>query len=237
MRFFMQHVSRGIITWITLLAAALLIGACGTSTKKELPAVSDDGLVLVEGTQADAVYKLPDADFGQYELVYIANVEVAFRKDWLEDQNRDRVSVSRRITQEDADKIKQAVAEEFTKIFTEELQKGGYTVVASPSEAGPADDVLALLPAIVNLDVTAPDTMTAGRARTYTTSAGSMTLYLEFHDALTGALIGRVVDTQAGWDSGRMRITNRVTNTAEADRMLREWAKKLVKRLDNVNDS
>ena len=227
--------SRRTINCATLLVATVLIGACATSTKEELPAVTEDGLVLVEGTRADAVYKLPDADFSQYERVYIADVEVAFRKNWLEDQNRERRSVSHRITQEDADKIRQAVAGEFSKVFTEELEKGGYPVVSSPGEAGPTDDVLALVPAIVNLDIAAPDTMSAGRTRSYTASAGSMTLYMEFRDAVTGALLGRVTDAQAAPDTGYMRVSNSVTNMAEADRMLRKWARKLVERMDDVH--
>lgn len=235
MTLFTRSVSRRIIGFTTLLAATVLVSACATSTKEELPAVTEDGLVLVKGTRADAVYKLPDVDFTRYERFYIADVEVAFRENWLEDQNRDRRSVSRRISQEDADRIKAAVAEAFKRVFTEELEKGGYPVVATPSEAGPTDDVLALLPAIVNLDVSAPETMTAGRSRTYTASAGSMTLYMEFHDAVTGALLGRVVDSQAAPDMGHMQISNGVTNKAEADRLLRKWAKKLVERMDDVH--
>jgi len=233
---FFKHIAyRRLINYATLIAATLLIGACATSDKKELPAISEDGLVLVEGTQADAVYKLPDADFGQYELVYIADVEVAFRKDWLKDQNRSRPSLGPRLTQEDADRIKQAVATIFTEIFTEELVKGGYKVIASPAEANPTDDVLVLLPAIVNLDVSAPETRMAGRSRTFTASAGSMTLYMEFHDGVTGALLGRVVDSQAARDTTYMQVSNSVTNKAEADRLLRKWARKLVERLDDVN--
>ena len=62
-----------------------------------------------------------------------------------------------------------------------------------------------------------------------------MTLYLEFHDAVTGALLGRVVDSQAAPDTGYMQISNSVTNKAEADRMLRKWAQKLVERMDAVH--
>jgi hypothetical protein len=36
-------------------------------------------------------------------------------------------------------------------------------------------------------------------------------------------------------DTSRMQIANSVTNKADADRMLRKWAKKLVERLDAVN--
>ena len=235
MKLFQPSINDSIVKLGTLMAAVLLIGACASSTQEQLPAVSEVGLALVEGTRADAVYKNPDADFARYQRVYIADVKVAFRKDWLEDQNRDRRSVSHRITQDDADRIKQAVAEEFSRIFTEELEEGGYPVVSSLSDAGSTDDVLALVPAIVNLDVAAPDTMTPGRSRSFTASAGSMTLYMEFHDAVTGALLGRVVDSQTAPDMGHMQISNSVTNKAEADRMLRKWARKLVERMDAVH--
>ncbi len=57
----------------------------------------------------------------------------------------------------------------------------------------------------------------------------------EFRDAVTGALLGRVADSQKAPDTGYMQISNSVTNMAEADRMLRKWAKKLVERMDDVH--
>ena len=42
-----------------------------------------------------------------------------------------------------------------------------------------------LRPAIVDLEVTAPNTMAAGRSYTLSESAGAMTLYLEFFDSVT----------------------------------------------------
>ena len=52
---------------------------------------------------------------------------------------------------------------------------------------------------------------------------------------LTGALLGRVVDSQTARDSGFMQASNRVTNKAETDRMFGKWAQKLVERVDDVN--
>ena len=95
-----------------------------------------------------------------------------------------------------------------------------------------AQDLLLLRPAIINLDVTAPDTMTAGRSRTFTASAGSMTLLMGFYDAVSGSLLARVMDAEAAHDTGYMQISNSVTNMADANRIFRKWAKILVKKTD-----
>ena len=58
-----------------------------------------------------------------------------------------------RVSTRDMDRMKADVAAAFKKVFTEELQtKGGYEVVDTA-----AQDVLVLRPAIINLQVTAPD--------------------------------------------------------------------------------
>ncbi|MEH6583519.1 MAG: DUF3313 family protein [Halioglobus sp.] len=212
-----------------------LVGACASTEKSEMPEVSDDGLTLVEGTEVGAAYLQPGADFSQYKRLAIMDVNVSFRKDWMRDQNRDSAALSGRITQKDADRVKQHVAEEFQKVFTEELVKGGYAVVDYEGVDNSAQDLIVLRPAIVNLDVTAPDTMSAGMSRTYTTSTGSMTLVLEFFDSVTSSLLGRVMDTEAVRDAGYMSISNSVTNKSDADRMMRKWARLLVEKLDEVH--
>lgn len=107
----------------------------------------------------------------------------------------------------------------FRKAFTEELGKGGYAITDKPG-----DDVLVVRPAIIGLDIAAPDVLTAGRTRSYATSAGEMTLYVELYDGATGEIIARVVDRRNGRDEGRMMWQTAITNRADADRMLRKWA-------------
>ncbi len=213
--------------------ASLVLSAC--SSQSNLPETSPEGLVLVKGTRVDAAYKAPNADFSSFDRVYISEVEVAFRKNWLKDQNDDHRRPSKRLTQEDADEIRALLAEEFTRIFTEELRNGGFTVYTEGDAVEPGEDLLALRPAILDLDVNAPDTHSPGRGRTYTTSAGSMTLVLEFYDSVTGALLGRVADNQESRDSSYIQISNSVMNKAEADRMLRRWARMLVDRMQEIH--
>ena len=113
----------------------------------------------------------------------------------------------------------------FTKVLSEE---GGHQMVTEGGEG-----VLVLRPAIINLDVTAPDTMDAGMTRTIASSAGAMTLYMELFDGKTGDIIARVVDPRVV-DDQFAEIRNRVTNTADADRVLRRWASTLNSHLAEV---
>jgi hypothetical protein len=197
------------------------------------PRVTSDGLNLVEGTDAAAVWVLDGADFSEYNSVMIVDVGVSFKKNWRRDYNRDEISLARKVSKSDAEKIKHRVADEFRKVFTAQLEKAGYEV--SDYDFNLADDdVLVLRPAIVDLDVTAPDVEQMGRSRTFTASAGAMTLYLEFYDSVSSSILGRVVDRKNARDSGMMQISNRVTNKAAADRLFKKWAGLLITKMDSV---
>ena len=130
------------------------------------------------------------------------------------------------------EKIKTDVAGLFREVFTEKLGgDGGYEIVEA---AG--DDVLLVRPAIIDLDITAPDTMQAGRSRTYTSSAGTATIYIELYDSVTGDILARAADRKAARSvGGYMSYTNRVTNRADARRMLGTWAELLRDRLDEFH--
>jgi hypothetical protein len=127
--------------------------------------------------------------------------------------------------------MKSKLSTEFKEEFTKVLEKGGYKVVTET-----APHVLILRPAIINLDVSAPATnRSTGMSRTYTASAGSMTLYLELYDAETSAKIAEVVDSRSAGNNVTFQISNSVTNKSEADRLLKNWASLLVKALDEAN--
>ena len=203
-------------------AAALLPAMAADEPPKEW-----DGLVRVSSKKLDHVYKLPEADFSGYKRVRLDPIEVEFDKNWK--PNQSQRSPSQRLTNEDIEKIKKALAEEFRKVFTEELTKNGYTVVAESD-----DDVLRVSAAIVNLYITAPEKMSAGMSRTYTTSAGHMTLVAELRDSVTGKLMARAVDSVQGRDTGTFMVTNSVTNMSSARTALSQWARVLREGLDDA---
>jgi hypothetical protein len=187
------------------------------------PDVTPDGLHLQKSTKSTLVYVKPGATFGKYDKLAILECLVAFDKDWQREYNS---SATTRVSDSDMDRIKKGLAEEFKKVFTKELTKGGYQVVDNA-----APDVLILRPAILNLRVTAPDLMTPGFSRTVMRSAGSMTLYLELWDSMSNTILARAMDAQS--DQGMNgQVSSRVTNTAAASTILRRWADILRDRLD-----
>ena len=92
-------------------------------------------------------------------------------------------------------------------------------------------------PAIVDLDVVAPDIQSAGLTRSYSESAGEMTLNLELFDSLTGDKIAKATDRARDWDRGYMEWRTRVSNRADAERMMKSWAKAFVALLDEARAS
>ena len=217
----------------TISATALLVfvGACA-GTQSSGPVVSHDGLTLLSDTKFGEVYGKPGVDLSGYTEFGVAPCNVSFRKNWMRDQNSNRLDLSHRVTQEDVDKIKDNLGDSCTEKFTEALQKGpAYNLVEDFDDG---EQVLVLRPSIINLDINAPDAMSASSSRSYTTSAGEMTLSLEVVDATTGEVLYRIVDRKRGMDTGRIQWTTSVSNTAEANRALNRWAGQFRDGLDTV---
>ena len=211
--------------WKVLGIFVLMLVPILGSAEEEEAAVSFDGLVVVEGSRVHMAYIDPDADFSVFHRVAILDTHVAFRSNWQRDVNRSR---SRNVRASDMERIKEDVAGLFKDVFTEQLEAAGFEVVNYAGE-----DVLVLRPAIVDLDITAPDTRSAGRSRTYTANSGAATLYIELFDSLSGAIVGRAADRRGGGRSGGFAtVSNRVTNRADARREFRVWADKLIEFLN-----
>ncbi|MDO8860787.1 DUF3313 family protein [Haliea sp. E1-2-M8] len=211
---------------------SLVLAACAGSGSSRESALTHDGLERVEGQEFAEVYLRPGADLGHYQHLSLGGCEVAFRKNWLRDQQRDSRNLTSRVRQEDADRIRQRIAAACDEHFRAALERApAYDLV----EAAPnGEDVLVLRPSIVNLDIHAPDVQGAVRTRSYTTSAGEMTLNLELVDALTGQVQGRVVDRRRGVEHSQLQWTSSVTNRAEFRRILRRWADLLRDSVDRV---
>ena len=192
------------------------------------PPAEWDGLVLVDSKRLDRVYLLPGADFRPYTKVMLDPTEVAFKKNWIRDYNSSSMGPSKRLTQQHADEIVKEVSTGMGEIFAQAYQKAGYQVVQAP---GP--DVLRVRTGVLNLSITAPDVMTAGRSRTWSQDAGEATLVVEARDSQTGALLGRALDRRLIGDS-RPYLRNSVTNRADFQRMFDTWAKASVEGLGKL---
>jgi len=211
---------------LSFAAALVALALTGCASNQRGPS-EWDGLVRQPNTRLDAVFLAPDAEIPSYADIILAPAAVQLARNW--DPTRGGRSNSRRLDTADVVAIKDGLATLVDDIFREELTAGGYRIVTEP---GP--DTLLVVPAIIDLFIAAPDTMSPGRSRTYTANSGRMTLVLEVRDSVTGETLARVVDGRSGRTSGVMTVTNRVTNTADARRNIRIWAQALRTMLDGV---
>ncbi len=225
------ELTRTAIAAVVISLALLLSAPQGAfAQEQEPPQETHDGLTLVPDRKVATAYVDSDADFSAYDKIMILDCFVAFKKDWRRDHKRSGSLIN--ISSSDMEKIKTDVAGLFREVFTEKLGgDGGYEIVEA---AG--DDVLLVRPAIIDLDITAPDTRQAGRSRTYTSSAGTATIYIELYDSVTGDILARAADRKAARSvGGHLTFTNRVTNRADARRLLGSWAELLRDRLDEFH--
>jgi len=218
-----MNIQRHFIPAILVLSAALLAGCAGSAPKTEW-----DGLIRQPGTRLDAVFVRPDTEgeIAAFRSVMLDPVSVSFARDF--DPNRGTRSLMRQVNADDLIAIQENLAILFRDVFREELAAGGYELVETP---GP--DTLRVTAAIVDLFISAPDTA-MGTMRTYTASAGRMTLVMELRDSVSGELLARAVDRRISRGASAWTISNRMTNTAEARHAFRTWAAALRQGLDEL---
>lgn len=230
-----RSLAPSIAAWAAALAL-VIVPLAASSADADSPETTHDGLVLKQKGPHTRLWVRPGATLADYRKVEILDCPVAFRKNWERDQNEDREDLENRVTKQDMDRIRAELSKEFLVVFTKELQgKDGYTVIDAGKQASQgAAGVLLLRPAIIDLDIAAPDVMAPDMQTTFTASGVAMTLYLEMYDAATGQILARYVDAQREDDQGIM-IANRVTNKADADEILEGWAKRLRQGLDQAH--
>jgi hypothetical protein len=180
------------------------------------------GLELVNSKSLDRLYRRPDVDVSEYTKIRIGEPAVEFSKNW-----NARNYGTYGLSAAQLKKIRGDLAELAKSTFAKVLADGGYQLVTEPG-----DGVLDVVPNIINLYVNAPDTMTAGRSRTYTMDAGSMTLALQLSDSVTGTLLAVAYDTKRDTSRGTMQWSTSVSNRAAASRVLTQWAEQLKRDLD-----
>lgn len=215
------------VRFLTVLIALCVTGLAGCASNRTAPPEEWDGLVRQSGTTLGAVFVRPDAEIPSYTSVMLDPVEVSFARNW--DPNRGGRSQINRLDASDVAAIQANLAELFRETFRTELEQAGYKLVDAP---GP--DTLRVTAAIVDLYITAPETTSAGRSRTYTMNSGRMTLVAELRDSTTGEILARAVDARSARSSATWTVANRVTNTTEARRAMVIWARALRDSLDNL---
>ncbi len=187
-----------------------------------------DGLVQVKSKRFDLVYLAPDASFAGYTKVMLDPTEVTVHKNWRRDYNSSGVGVSRSVSEKDVQKVIAQSIAAANDLFVKEFNEGGYPVVTEP---GP--DVLWLRTGVLDVRVTAPDTMSPGRVYNYANEAGEATYVIEVRDSETGALLGRAIDRRVAGDN-TYGDRNRVTNRMDFRRLVERWAELSIRGLNEL---
>lgn len=218
------------VTFITMMFI-LALAAPPAWAQDEAPEISTEGLSVVKKKGRTEIYADSNVDWAVYTKVRLDPATVAFRRNWQRDQNR---SQPFKIKTEDMERIKSELSVLFGEVFSKELTENGGYVLSEES----GEDVLRITPHIVDLDVAAPDTRNSpGMQRSYTESAGRMTLKMQLFDSVTGDLIAVTSDREEAPRRGYMQWTTSVTNRHEAKLLMERWAKEMRERLDEARTS
>lgn len=201
------------------IATSFLLG-CTSTNPTNAPQVSPEGMELKKSTRSTVAYKKEGVDFSEYTKVQILPSGVAFKKNWKRDYNRDQTSLTTKVRDKDVLRIKADVAKLFDEVFIEEFSKGAnFSLVDEVSS-----NTLVIRPAIVDLDVAAPDIQSSSNVKTYASDAGQATLFLELYDGVSGEILARIVHVSVAGDNSYYQWATRVSNRADAKRMIRKWA-------------
>ena len=218
---------------IALLLTPLSLGLAYAQDEAE-PAASDRHSELEKVKAAfRETWVHPDADFTQYDKVYLWEGQFEFRDVGPARRSRSTMMSSRKrefgISDVDRQKFEEVVAEAFVK----EIQKGKrFTIV---DEVGP-DTIIMRGAALDIISKVPPDTV--GHSDIYLSSIGEATFIMELIDAETGEVLAVVAERRqlgrsGGLDSFSMP-TSSVTVIADVKRWARAAAAKLRSELDKA---
>jgi hypothetical protein len=217
-----RHLNRPLLGMGVAAVLCLGIDAAAIAAKQP-PQTTEDGLELKKAKNVDLLYVRPGATLSGYTKIMMDPVQVSFSKSWDPKDYGGTFGLKA----SEVEKIRNGIGELARETFVKVLDKGGYPEVKA-ADAG----VLRMTVYILDLYPNAPDTMQAGRNRTFSAEAGHMTLGIELHDAVTGTLMARALDRGRSSDTGRFTWANSVSNRAEAERMLTGWANQMKDALD-----
>jgi hypothetical protein len=218
---------------LSRIAAMSLVCFAGAAALAQQPPAAatnrGDSLVLVKSRQVDKAWLLPGADFRPYRKVLLRKAEVVFQHNWLRDVNSNSISRIGRVTPAEALKIVDDARAGFDQVWAAAFTSAGFEVVAAPG-----DDVIEVVPRVVDLYVNAPDVSSPSITRSYTVEAGEATLKMDVRDSRLGTLLGRVSDHRPTDSAMRARLATAATNRAEFEHLFATWARIAVQGLQDL---
>jgi hypothetical protein len=167
----------------------------------------------------DHAWVKPDEDFSQYSRIGLIPCYVPFKKNWRTSHPDIRKS--------DMDEARAWLTAEFRKTFTEIIVNNGYSIATAP-----AKDVLIIRPSLVDLEIGTPDTQSDVKSTTFTTSTGSVNLYLELFDSESSEILARAVERRPVDPTGDVEVPSFSTDSDDARRLLKQWGEILISELN-----
>jgi len=206
------------LCWLVL---CLSILGCATQPIGALSStVNYEGLAEVSRPHFDVAQLRPDANFGDYDGVIVKAPELAFRMP-------DRSQTEFPLDEDQKQRFQTTLADAFSLEFLH-LQNLDLT-----DQPGPG--VLALTVRVENITVTVPPGQ-GPQLGFALIAVGEATLVIELHDAQSGEILGRGVDTRAVQGAATRQGSDMVTRWEDVEKLCARWASMARTRLDVLID-
>ncbi len=179
-----------------------------------------NGLFPVSGTNMDRVFALPDAGLSFYQSLYVAPVDISYRRPRGVDGQRAPHAVDREMLVEMSEYFREAVRSAASRTdyrTVDQPELGTLTVRAAIQGLTPGSGARAATP----------------ESPAYFASIAEMTLVLELSDATTGELLVQVADAGV---AARKPGVEAVTNREAVKKLLDDWAELLATRLQEIKE-
>jgi len=216
-----------------LLPVLVLLGSTACATAPLPPptinpdgAVSVDGLVRMENTEAAYAEARPGYDLTPYTAFILDRVEVSYQKD-PRGVRSNSIEANFELSSQQMESFRDAFEDEVVEALTGD---GGYDLVTEP---GP--NVARLSTHLIDLIVRVPTERMNSRERSAVSSYMEVTLILELRDSESGEILIRSGDRR---DPTRSTYELAAVNPAWVRRdvttMFRSWATTMRERLDQI---
>lgn len=185
------------------------------------------GMKVVQYGHGEEMQAATGVALNSYTKVVLHTAPVEFRENWVRDQQRIHGKPFR---EEDIERLKKGVSDQFNKVMYQALSQGGYDVTGEMGEG-----VMLFSPSIVDLDIKDPGLGQAAMVESVVHSRGSMTIELVITDAVSGELLAAAWQDQSDPHEGDLDSTTSVSNTLAFRRMMENHADWLLKGLEKAN--
>ena len=224
-----QRIATG-VTRNAMVLCLLLAPALTTEATPELLQPEEEELLTVDQSRWGEIRIIAGTDWSAYDRIILETATVSFRKNWERDQ---RLRYNNQVREKDIERITEGLASQLDEIFRIELTETGNYSFSDTEGAG----VMRITPAIVDLDIIAPDRMRKNIGYAFADSKGRMTLELQISDSVSDDLLAHMTDSREDPRRGYFEWTTTIQNRLAARDILWLWARRLGEWLEEQSQS